>query len=112
MLKGQKRRMLAQRLRDLVTKYRNDPDGIFVQELLCELEIGIGSSEDFAAIRDVHHLAYLIDAETCSNVDDPRLSALEPWFECSSCHCKARLGYISTPLRYCPCCGAEVVHDD
>ena len=106
------RRHVAKRLRDLVTKYRNAPDGVFVQELLCVLEIGIGSSEDFADIRDVHHLAYLIDAETCSNVDDSRLSAIEPWFECSSCHCKARLGYISTPLRYCPFCGSEVIDDD
>ena len=112
MFKGQERRKLAQRLRDLVTEYRNDPDGIFVQELLCVLEIGIGSSEDFARIRDVYHLADLIDAETCSNEDDSRLAAVEPWFVCSSCHCHARLGYISTPLQYCPFCGAEVIAND
>nr|DAU37684.1 MAG TPA: DNA-directed RNA polymerase [Caudoviricetes sp.] len=107
------RRMIAQRLRDLVTEYRNDPDGIFVQELLCVLEIGVGSSEDFGRVRDVYHLADLIDAETCSNVDDSRhLSTFEPWFECSSCHCKARLGYIAMPLRYCPSCGSEVIDDD
>lgn len=112
MFRSQKRITLAQRLRDLVTEYRNDPDGIFVQELLCVLEIGIGSSEDFANVVDVYHLASIIDAETCRNVDDSRLSAVEPWFEYSSCHCQARLGYISAPLQYCPSCGSEVIDDD
>ena len=112
MNRNQIRRALAQRLRALVAEYRNDPDGIFVQELLCMLEIGIGSSEDFARIRDVYYLADLIDRPTCSNVDDSHLSAAEPWFECSFCHCKARLGYVSTPLRYCPFCGSEVIDDD
>lgn len=112
MLRSQKRITFAQRLRDLVGEYRDDPDGIFVQELLCALEIGIGSSEDFADIIDVYHLASIIDAETCSNVDDSPLSTGELRFKCSSCHYIARIGYITTPFLYCPGCGAEVIDDD
>ena len=108
------RRKVAQELRDLVGQYIKDPDGIFNQELLCALGIRIGSSEDFANPVDVYSLAGLIDRPTCRN------EGCEP-FICSECgECVSVERKIPGSLNvaepyipdYCPCCGAEVVHDD
>ena len=63
------------------------------------------------AIDVVMLLANLIDRPTCMNLAEER--GMQPvttveWFECSSCHTKARQDKIGHPIRYCPYCGKEV----
>lgn len=112
--RNDERRVVVQALRDLVGEYRNDPDGIFNQELLCVLGVGIGSSEDFANPADVYRLARLIDRPTCRN----EACGLFICSECGECVSVERKipGSLNVAEPYvpdyCPCCGAEVVHDD
>ena len=105
---------LAQDLRDLAARYKDDPDGIFDQELFCVLGVGPGSSDDFAYPADVCRLAYIIDRPTCSNEGSEL-------FICSKCgECVTVERKIPGSLNvaepyipdYCPCCGAKVVADD
>lgn len=107
------RRYVAKTLRGLVGEHIDRGDLISKDELLGVLGVHIVSDGGFANPVDVCCLAELIDRPTCSNVDDSRyFSKFEPWFECSSCHCRTKLGHISMPLRYCPFCGAEVIAND
>ena len=107
------RRYVARRLCDLVGEHMALGGGISKDELLDELGVHIVLGRGFANPVDVCCLAELIDRPTCSNVDDSRyFSKFEPWFECSFCHCRTKLGHISMPLRYCPFCGAEVIAND
>lgn len=112
-------RKVAQDLRDLVGQYMDDPDGIFNQELLGALNVGIGSSEDFANPADVERLADLIDRPTCRFQSETAVHGIFSLYGiCTRC------GAIVDPLtafcsdnrlmpaNFCPCCGAEVVHDD
>lgn len=113
-IRNDERRVVVQALRDLVGEYRNDPNGIFNQELLCALGVGIGSSEDFAAPADVYRLACLIDRPTCRN----EACVLFICSECGECvNVERKIPgslNVAEPYvpDYCPCCGAEVVHDD
>ena len=113
------RRRLAQDLRDLAARRKDDPDGVFDQELLCVLSVGPGNSDDFADPADVLRLACIVDRPTCRNVADPA----DGGFECSECKFKAEIveeecneygEAFSTTLmpRFCPHCGRKVVHEN
>ena len=105
MISDQERRDVAEGLRGL--------EGECVPLAYVLDELGVDCDGADVPKAHVERLAVLIDRPTCSNVDDSRhLSTFTPWFECSSCHCRAKLKYIPVPLRYCPSCGAEVVRDD
>ena len=107
------RRYVAKMLLGLVREHIDRGDLISKDELLGVLGVHIVSGGGFVNSVDVCCLAELIDRPTCSNVDDSRhFSTFEPWFECSFCHCRAKLGYVGGSLRYCPRCGAEVVAND
>lgn len=114
MTRGEACRKLAQELRELAIRYKDDPDGIFDLELFCVLGVGIGSSDDFADPADVYRLACLIDRPTCHN----EASGLFICSECGECVTVERKipGSLNVAEPYipdyCPCCGAEVVHDD
>lgn len=114
MTKDDVRRKVAQELRDLAGEYRDDPYGIYDLELFCVLGVGIGSSEDFADPADVLRLAELIDRPTCRNEG----CELFICSECGECVTVERKipGSLNVAEPYipnfCPCCGAEVVHDD
>lgn len=119
MTRNDVRRKVAQELRDLVGEYRNDPDGIFNQELLCALGIRIGSSEDFANPVDVYSLAGLIDRPTCRFQSEAAVHGILSMFGICT-RCGAIVDPLTTfcsnnslmPANFCPCCGAEVVRDD
>lgn len=106
------RRMLAQDLRDLAARRKDDTDGVFDQELLCVLGVGPGNSDDFADPADVLRLAYIVDRPTCRNVADPADGGL---FECSNCGETWELtcgGPEENHLLFCPNCGGEIVGGD
>ena len=105
------RRRLAQDLHDLAERRRDDPDGVFDQELLCVLGVCPGNSDGFADPADVLRLARIVDRPTCRNVADPDDGGL---FECSNCGETWELtcgGPDENHLFFCPRCGAEVVED-
>ena len=114
MTRGEACRELAQELRELVAQYSDDPDGIYDQELLCVLGVGLGSSDDSVDPADVRRLATLIDRPTCHN----EASGLFICSECGECVSVERKipGSLNVAEPYvpdyCPCCGAEVVHGD
>ena len=99
------RRKLAQDLRDLATLRKDDPDGVFDQELLCVLGVGPGRSDDFADPEDVFRLAYIVDRPTC------RMVATDHEYEDSvrCTRCRESFARPWVPFRYCPNCDAEVV---
>lgn len=101
---------LAQDLRDLATRCKDDRDGVFDQELLCVLGVGPGSSDDFADPADVYRLALLIDRPTCRNIADQCDGGS---FECSECGevWELTCGNPSdNHLNFCPNCGRQVVN--
>lgn len=105
------RRRLAQDLRDLAALRKDDPDGVFDQELLCVLGVGPGRSDDFVDPADVCRLARIVDRPTCRNVADPVDGSL---FECSNCGETWELtcgGLEENHLFFCPNCGGEVARD-
>lgn len=102
---------LAQDLRELATRYKDDRDGIFDQELFCVLGVGPGFSDDFADPADVCRLAYIIGRPTCRNLADPCDGGA---FECSECGEIWELDCgnpADNHLNFCPNCGAQVVVD-
>lgn len=95
-----KNEYVAQRLRNVVAGHLGDPDGIPNEELLCVLDLRIGSSNDFADPGDVLRLAELIDRPTTKlSVDEDGRTC------CASCGCACL--YMGS-ATYCPDCGAEV----
>lgn len=105
------RRRLAQDLRDLATRRKDDPDGVFDQELLCVLGVGPGNSDDFADPEDVARLIALVEGGTCRNL------SMRPAdeFLCSSCGEHVDIAYMDKVddyhARYCPNCGRMVTED-
>lgn len=119
MTRGEECRNVAQRLRDLVGERLGDPDGIYDDELMCVLGVGVGSSDDFADPGDVLRLAELIDRPTCRFQSEAAVHGILSMFGICT-RCGAIVDPLTTfcsdnrlmPANFCPCCGAEVMRDD
>ena len=119
MTRGEACRELAQELRELVAQYSDDPDGIYDQELLCVLGVGLGSSDDSVDPADVRRLATLIDRPTCRFQSEAAVHGILSMFGICT-RCGAIVDPLTTfcsdnrlmPANFCPCCGAEVMRDD
>ena len=107
------RRKVARELRELVGQYSDDHDGIYDQELLCVLGVGLGSSDDSVDPADVYRLAELIDRPTCRDLSERSGEFASDVFTCSACGNEIATwdgagGWLD--VRYCPFCGRRVVH--
>lgn len=72
-------------------------------------ELGVPVEDGTVSVYGVVRIAQLIARDTCRNVSPSQnIGTFDQWFECSDCHCMAKLGYVGHDLKYCPHCGRVV----
>ena len=104
MISDEERREVARRMRAAVEQC-DQSLGVFDQEMLSILGIGLGECEGFSNPKDVARLADLIDRPAARNVA-PAPSGHEPRaFTCELC---GEWQPMDCGFAHCPNCGAEV----
>ena len=99
-ISDQERREVARRLREI----REDEYGeVYMYDVMLALGIESGKAAYWADKEFIHHLADLIDRETCHLVEDD-----DGRTACSECGCAA---LCMLDASYCPECGRKVVRD-
>lgn len=74
-------------------------------------ELGVPVEDGTVSVYGVVRVVQLIARDTCHNVSPFQdIGTFDQWFECSYCHCMAKLGYVSCDLKYCPHCGRVARH--
>lgn len=106
-LRGQfERREVAERLR--CSAEQSWDAGVFDQEVLSVLGVGLGEEDSFSDTNDVRRLADLIDPTT--TVDETGVETVADAVHLCECNeCGHSYEWVYGEYEYCPRCGSRIV---
>ena len=117
MISDKERREAAARLRTQADKLEaRNPDGLYTAaDLMFRLFDLVGATQARRLHDAFRFIADLIDRPTCRDISERDGEFASDVFTCSACGNGITTwdgsgGWLD--VRYCPFCGAEVVHDD